>query len=400
MSRSLLWSFALTPWLLFGCPSADDDDTAAADDDDTTAGGDDDTAADDDDDTDVPSMSLSETAFYAGAWPTVQLITRNFEIGEETQWCCYDETALQPSSTANVTPHAMELMLTIGLLAEGTQTLGLENAGTQVSAELQITAFPIDDVVVGTAPESGVAGGDTEYDAFHILGASGGRFVTFTPTNLGTDFQPYMWLTEDDGITFRAHNGYPPDDSMAGAVGVYMFEGAELYARICAADFVNDPNQTFDLDVTVATPLASLEETEVEPNDDGGDPQDLGMFAAGTTVLLTGEVEAVGHDAQNVWNADLDFYAFEVSHDTTLSVQLDWGDGANDYDLLMFDVSSSEPDLTRDETLVGWRHAASQDYPERTSSVLYAGIPYVLFVGGWDGIPGEYEVLMALSPVQ
>ena len=95
---------------------------------------------------------------------------------------------------------------------------------------------------------------------------------------------------------------------------------------------------------------------------------------------------------------DLDFFGFEVSEDVYLSVQLDWDDPANDYDTLLFDVSSETPSYVSLSNAVGSSYGASLNWPERTSTVLLANTPYVLFVAGWSGNPGPYEVTLAISP--
>ena len=401
MLRWTLWMMALTSVLFLGCPPGDDDDDVADDDaaDDDT--GDDDTGDDDtgDDDTgDEASMTLSETEFYEGAWPWVSVTVDGMELGDETLWCCYDETAIGIASTDNFTTTSVDVMLMIGTLAEGTHTVGLEEAGEQVSAEFEVLPFTIDDVEEGLAAGAGVAGGDTEYDLFHYTHATAGQFVQFAISNPGTAFDPYIWLTQSDGLTYLSQNWYAPENVMVDSTATYFFEPDECFVRICANDFTNDPAQTFDLDVIVSDPLAEIEEVEVESNDDPADPQDLGMLPSGIVYTLTGEVTTVGHDASNIWNEDLDWFAFEVAEDANLSVQLDWGDGADDYDLMIYDASVNTPDPAVFDDLVGWFYAATTNFPERTSTVLRPGVPYVLFVAGWEGDPGPYEVTLALSP--
>jgi hypothetical protein len=399
MPRWLILIAMLTCALFLGCPSDGDDDDVTDDDDDVTD--DDDTTDDDDDDDTVadPAMDLDATGFHAGQWAWVHVTVDDFEIDDETTWCCYDEAALVISGTENVTPTELDVFLMFGALTDGTQTIGLENAdGVQVTADLTVASVDITDVDAGEPAASGVCGGALEYDLFHFTGSDGGQFVNFLPTNLGTDFTPYVWVTEADGLTYLAQNWYAPDDDLVDSAATWFFEQDETYLRIAAQDGANDTDQTFDLDVIVTEPLAELAEAEVEDNGDPAAPQDLGNLIPGTVVTITGEFDAVGHDGNNVWNEDLDWFAFEVLADTNLSVQLDWVDPADDYDLMIYDASANTPDEAVFDDLVGWFYAASLNHPERTSTVLRPGIPYVLFVAGWEGDPGAYEVTMALSP--
>ncbi len=411
------WTLALIAMLFLGCPPAQDDDDAADDDaddddtgddddsgddddddddDDTGDDDDDDTGDDDDDDTSSGTMTLSDDEFYEGDWPTISITVTDFEIDDQTSWCCYDDTAIAISQTANATATTIDVMLMIGLLAEGTQTIGLENDDGQVTATFDVLPFTIDDVSDGEPAGSGVAGGTTNYDALHFTGADAGQFVQFSATN--HSFDPYLWITEGDGITFAAQNWYAPDNVMVDSSAIYLWDQSDAFARVCATDFANDPGQTFDLDIVLSEPAATAAEAEVESNDDPADPQELGMMSAGTVLTLTGEVDAVGHDANNYWNEDLDWFGFEVDTDTNLSVQLDWTDPADDYDMLIYDATTYTPDETNFDEVVGWLYAATLNHPERTSTVLRAGVPYVLFVAGWDGNPGTYEVTMAFSP--
>ncbi len=404
MTRWMPWMLVLIgAFVMGGCDggaddddTVDDDDTADDDDDDTVD--DDDTTDDDDDDTGgEPSLTLDQTEFYAGDWAWIGMQTANYVI-DDTTTMTWDEDAMDFGGTQNVTEDALDAFWMFSLLADGTYSIGLDGDAGAVSADVQVTAITIDEMEEGAPAVSGVAGGDYAFDAFHYDEPVGGRYLTITPTNLGTSFEPYLWATWD-GLTFMAQNWDPVTDDMGSFLSIYLFEAGDVYLRVGARDGANDTAQTFDLDV-VATPVsATLNEIEVESNDDPANPQDVGMVAPESRLIIEGDSASTGHDADGIWNADLDFFAFEVSQDCYMNVQLDWPDGADDYDLLIYDVSSQDPDLTDYDHLVGWYYAASLNYPERTAGVLHAGTPYVIFVGGWDGDPGTYEVTLALSPM-
>ena len=408
MLRWIAWTLALLGILLIGCPAGDDDDDAADDDvadddvaDDDTVGdddtiGDDDTVGDDDTAAD-PAITLDETEFFAGEWPNIDATVEGFTIDEDTT-LIYDETAMMYVDTLESTATTISMWWAFGLLAEGTYELGLESLTDQVTADIEISPITITDVTEGAAAGSGAAGGDTNFTAFRYEEATGGRFVDFAAVNLGTTFDPYLWVTQSDGLDPRVQSYDHGAEEVYDHVTTWFAEPESVYVRVCASGYENDPAQTFDLDVAAIESLADFEEAELEPNDDGADPQDLTYLIAGTTLTLTGDVTAVGHDGNNIWNEDLDYYAFEVTADAWLAVELDWDNGADDYDLAIYDVSSEAPDFTNYDYLVGGWGAASLAYPERMEVVVRAGTPYVLFVGGWEGNPGDYEVTLALSP--
>jgi len=408
-----LWTLLLALALLpLGCPGTmnfSDDDDAGDDDAGDDDAGDDDAADDDVGDDDVgdddvgdddsgdddgdPEMSVSETDFTAGEWVWVDATFQNFEIGQQTGLCCYDPAAMEFWGTSDVTSNSGTFWWRIGLLTDGTQPWGLQDGNTQVTVDFDITPRAVPDVGVGEPAASGAAGGDVPFAAWRYEETQGGRWVVFRPNNLGVPaFEPYIWLSRD-GTTTHSINWDYANEEFLPAWAIYMDAPGMVYVRIQDGNFVDDPAQTFDLDVVAEDTGTASNLAEVEPNDDPADAQDLGSLDLGGILTIDGEIDSI---QQGSWDGDNDSFAFQVAAAVAVQVTMTWNDPADDYDFVVWDVTSSPPDFNQWSNAVGY--GASLDHPEIDTISLSAGNDYLLWVSGYSGNTGPYEVELAVSP--
>lgn len=287
-----------------------------------------------------------------------------------------------------------DMFFLFSLVADGTYTLGVENEqGEQVTTEFEVLPISVEDLTVGTATGSGVAGPDCPLDGFRFQDATGGRFLTFTPTNLGDAFTPYVVATTD-GLRFMSQNWEQATSMMPTSLTVYSPSPGEVYLTVYDLDFSPSATHTFDMDVAEATPAVS-DVSEVEPNDDPAAPHALGQQQDLDVVRLQGDLTSVGNGGDE-FTGDHDLYTFEVESDSYVTAWLDWPDAKSDYDLMLFDVTNGPADTTNWSNQI-MSFGATLQNPELVGGVLLSDHDYAALVVGWDGNPGTYELTLAFA---
>ncbi|HUT99836.1 MAG TPA: thrombospondin type 3 repeat-containing protein [Myxococcota bacterium] len=123
---------------------------------------------------------------------------------------------------------------------------------------------------------------------------------------------------------------------------------------------------------------------EVEPNDTGSTAQDIGTFSDGYGVTILGNSALI--------QGDDDLYLFFVDAPGKVSYQLNWDDqtAGSDYDIILYDGSTGQ--------YIDGGAGATTARPEVVQDIAVStGVPYLLFVNGYAGEPGDYQAYISFT---
>ena len=128
--------------------------------------------------------------------------------------------------------------------------------------------------------------------------------------------------------------------------------------------------------------------SEVEPNDEAGTANDLGLI--GDETVLQGNLCKTGNNSA-FYTGDLDFYRFRTAttadSDLYFNARLAWS-GSGNYDLWLYAADGTTP----------LAYGTSIRNPETLSMVLDFDTEYVVMPAGWSGDPADYTLTIEILP--
>lgn len=403
-----LWLLAAFPLLLgTGCPSGgstgddDDDDSTPIeqgdDDDDDDSTGDDDDDDDDTTPTGPPSWSWDGTELAAGEWAQFTVEIENFDVAS-AEITSDPELLTLNFTDAGGGAYVIEVMP--GMLADGTYTFSV-TAGADV-LEQSLTVTPVAATALDFTMDAGEAllAEERGYAIYSVTTTEPGQFIYLRARDMGNaDFHPYLWLFGADGLTNLGAAGVPVEEVYpeAPVLAWAAPDAGTWFVRVDDYDFLGGGDYSCIFDLAAIPMGAAVTVPEVEPNDLEEEWQDLGTLATGQWTL-TGAAATAGHDAKtNDPSGDFDGFTFSVDAETQLSLEMTWADAANDFDLLVFDISEGAPEISFESEALVATNTASVALPEVGTATLAAG-SYLLVVTEWDGTPADWTLEVTLAP--
>jgi hypothetical protein len=396
------------PILLFvlplaGCPTnppSGDDDSAAGDDD-TTAGDDDD---DDDDSTPVepPSWSFDRTELTAGKWEELSVSVENFVFDQEAAVIEGSEIILVDFQEVGANEFRFGLMP--GLLSSGEQEFGI----TGVSGDL-VQTFTVTGITPTPAPYTGAAatgtlGGEDSYHVYSLDAATIGQVLLARAGGLGNaSLHPRMWLFAADGLEILG--GWGGADGAGGyleAIGAFTVTADGTFLlRVDDSDRAGGADFSYTLDLSLVTPPGEPTLVpEVEPNDAPEQWQSLGALGLGSWEV-TGECTEVGYDPKTLLaTGDIEGFTFTVDVPTNIQLSLAWADAANDLDVVVFDATTPDFELSIDSPAVVNGDGYTLADPEVASFLAEPGVTYLLAVWEWEVDPSVWSLQITAIPIE
>ena len=135
-------------------------------------------------------------------------------------------------------------------------------------------------------------------------------------------------------------------------------------------------NASSSLSTTASVTGDGVQTTEVA---DDWTEENIGTVAKGDT--LCGSVWTTGNNG-STWTGDVDVLYFQASGSGSWKFTLSWS-GSADYDLALFDGAGN---------VVASDARESNTSPETIQTNITNGNNYYLFVGGWSGATGDWEI--------